>query len=64
MLRIARIAVSLSCPLLVMATRFGWGRQWWFAVPCLAAGAGSIVLGLYDRQAAGADDPVTLGLRS
>jgi len=64
MLRLTRLALSLSCPFMVMATQLGWGRHWWIAVPCLALGAGSFALGLYDRQMAGADDPATLGLRS
>jgi len=62
-MRIARLAVSLTCPLTLIASRFGWGRHWWIAVPCLAMGVGAITLGLYDRQSAGTDDPATLGLR-
>ena len=62
-----RLAVGFSCPVLWLASSYA-KPEYGFVVGsllmllCLAVGVGAIVLGLYDRQASGVDDPTTLNL--
>ncbi|HEX5110147.1 MAG TPA: hypothetical protein VFV95_16965 [Vicinamibacterales bacterium] len=62
-----RLVVTFACPVLWLVQSYvkpghGFAVGSILMLLSLAAGVSAIVLGLYDRQASGVDDPTTLNL--